>query len=189
MPHAFIVLSFMAFRLEATDALVSLSAKAVDADPKDEYAFNNRAYGYLLEGDLVRAEKDIDRSLAINADFHLALNNRGLLKIKRMDLDGALADVERSMTIDTTFPEAYLNRGYIHASRGDHIRAVADFTKAIELRPWLRLAFDARATSRKKLGKSKEAAADEAESRRLAAIIAEARKDPDVRAVLGLTTP
>lgn len=164
-------LSFIAFRLEDADGLIRISGKAIEKDPMNAMAFNNRAYGQILKGNFKEARLDLDKALQLEPQHTFATNNLALLAFHAGDLKRALALIRTVIDLDPEIPEAYLNRGYIFAAQKKHKEAVADFTKAITLRPWLRLAFVARASSLDQLGETVKATEDRVASQKLLEII------------------
>lgn len=73
------------------------------------------------------------------------------------------------MKLSPTQPLVYLSRGLALAAAGKHGEAIADFTRAIELKPELAKAYQARAASYEAQGSAADAQRDQKRAQELAA--------------------
>lgn len=129
---------------EDFECVIEESTAAIEIEPDDANAYNNRSYGYLRSNELDLAERDIDMALQLDSNHTLALNNRGLLRIKQGKFDLALKDVEKAQQNDASIPEIYLNKGLIFAGKKQYQKALEEFNKAIKMNSKLAVAYEER---------------------------------------------
>ena len=68
--------------------------KALELDPKDATAYNNRGFTYDNKGDYDKAIADYDAAIRLNPEYARAYNNRGFTYDKKGDYDRAIADYQ-----------------------------------------------------------------------------------------------
>ena len=107
--------------------------QAIDLDPEDAAAYNNRGLAYANKGDLERAIADYDQAIALDPEDAYAYNNRGVAYFLIGNHDQALADLGKAIEIDSGFASAYYLRGLVHGEIGERERAISDLEKSIEL--------------------------------------------------------
>lgn len=107
--------------------------EAVELDPKNSVAFNNRGYTYNVMEDYKNAIVDFEEAISLEENFAYALNNRGFAKIKLGLKDEGLKDLEKSITLDGTNSYCYLNFGVYHYDNGEYKKALEYYNKAKEL--------------------------------------------------------
>lgn len=155
------------FQREDFECLIEESAAAIEIDPDDAMAYNNRAYGYLRLNKLNLAEKDIDKALRLDSNHTLALNNRGLLLIKKGKFASALEFVEKAEKNDESIPEIYLNKGLIFAGKKEYKKALEEFNKAIRINPELAIVYEERSHIFKLLDEFDKAEADKLKAKEI----------------------
>ena len=67
--------------------------RALQIDPNDEHAYNNRGLALQSQGDLEAAVMDFDLAIRINPQFSAAQYNRAWAKYAQGDILGALFDL------------------------------------------------------------------------------------------------
>lgn len=107
--------------------------KAIELDPKNSVAFNNRGYTFNVMEDYESAIVDFEEAISLEENFAYALNNRGFAKIKLGLKDEGLKDLEKSMNLDGTNSYCYLNFGIYHYDNGEYEKALEYYNKAKEL--------------------------------------------------------
>jgi tetratricopeptide (TPR) repeat protein/SH3-like domain-containing protein len=139
------------------DEAIDAFTKALEEDPRNAEAFNQRGFAWFLKGDYDRATEDYTAAIEIDPRFADAYNNRGAARYEKGDYDGAIADYtlalkdvisylesESSQTpdnkprykdINPVFAKVYINRGSAWHHKGNYNRAVADYTTALEIQP------------------------------------------------------
>lgn len=89
------------------DAASADYARAIALNPKDLFAFNNRANILRDKGRLDEAIADYGRAIAIDPDYTAAYINRGLVHEKRGAKPLARADFEAALkTPDSKYPNS-----------------------------------------------------------------------------------
>jgi tetratricopeptide (TPR) repeat protein len=89
----------------------------------------------FLTGDLDKAIKGVDRSLAINPKVPKSHVLRGRILMERGDMEGAVASFKQALEIDPEFVDAVYYLGLVHERLNQHEQALAQYTRAAELDP------------------------------------------------------
>jgi tetratricopeptide (TPR) repeat protein len=109
--------------------------QAIELDPQNNVAYNNRGNVYYVQGILDSAMVDYDKSITLNPQYRLAYSNRANLKFKQKNFEGAIEDYNKIIELDPALFVAYNNRGDAKFLLKNYEGAIADFGKAIELEP------------------------------------------------------
>ena len=109
--------------------------QAIQLNPNDAEAYNNRGVTYGKKGDFDRAIDDFDKAIQLNSDSAEAYNNRGIAYSGKGDFDRAIADFGKAIDLNPDSANAYNNRGIAYSDKDDFDRAIADFNKAMGLNP------------------------------------------------------
>jgi len=116
-----------------SDRSIDNYTRAIQNDPNNASAYNNRAYAYFYKGNYDLAIADYTQAARINPNDAAAYNNRGVAYRNKGESEKAIADYTQAIRIDPNYAAAYNNRGYVYNNRGDHDRAIADYTQAIKI--------------------------------------------------------
>lgn len=103
--------------------------QAREKDPQYQY---NIGLFYLNSNNVDEAIKYLNRSLALNPRYHLALNALGLAQSMRGNLEEAVKLYLRCLEIVPTFSEARNNLGTVYQELGYIDQAEAAFSRVIE---------------------------------------------------------
>ncbi len=79
---------------------IDLYTKAIELEPKNALALNNRGYTYYTKKNFDQAIADLDRAIAAKPDYALAYNNRGDVYYDRKESDRALADYSQAIALE-----------------------------------------------------------------------------------------
>ena len=123
---------------------IALYNKAIELDPKQAMAFNNRGFAYYTKKDYDQALKDYDQAIALKPDFALAYNNRGDAYYQRKEYDRAQADYGKAIGLKPDYDLAYYNRGLTYHEQKNYDQAINDFNKAISLKANFAAAYNSR---------------------------------------------
>jgi len=126
---------------------IALYTKALELDPKNAVAYNNRGYIYYTQKDLDRALRDLDQAIALNPGFALAYHMRGDVYVDQKKYDEAIASYSRAIALKPDFAAAYNGRGNAFFRQQNFDQAIKDYTRTIELKPADRAAFSNRGTA------------------------------------------
>lgn len=179
------------FRNNDLDSALTLFNTALNLDPAYGEAFYARADIYTRRKDYDKALEDINYALRQEPDnvkFRLkrgetllaagkneeALKDLNALITKRETIDSIIQNSNSNSRapIDTDFvkqfdalrPQVYYVRGNILSALGNYGSAVGDYTKAIDVKPNYRDAFNKRGQAYAQLGNSAQAEADRAKA-------------------------
>lgn len=123
---------------------IAMYTKAIELDPKQALAFNNRGFAYYTKKNYDLALKDYDQAIALNPNFALAYNNRGDAYFQRKEYDRAQADYNKAIVLKTDYYLAYHNRGLTYYEQKNYDQAINDFNKAISLKANFAAAYNSR---------------------------------------------
>lgn len=118
-------------------------AAAIEADPRDADAYNNRCYLNILFGHYQEAIEDATSALALISTHLNALVNRGRAYQLLHRPEASAADLNAAILVATSKLESQSTPDYrVHHARGrayrllnQHLRAVDDLTTALVLCP------------------------------------------------------
>jgi len=109
--------------------------RAIELNPEDAVAYNNRGNAYDDKGNYKMAIRDYERAMELNPELAWAYNNRGLVYAKKGEYDLAIRDYDRAIELNPELAVAYNNRGIVYYSKGDYNLAIRDYDRAIDLNP------------------------------------------------------
>lgn len=92
-----------------------------------EIVYTNRANLHWLEGRMREASADVERALALNPAFALALHVRARIKGDEGDLDGARVDLDRAIQLEPRMIPAYAARAAVNLLAGRLQEAISDY--------------------------------------------------------------
>ena len=106
--------------------------RAVSLNANEPEILNNLAALYIDEGDYDEAILYLNRALAFNPNYALALINRGVARSKQKQYGRALADFTNA---EKLAPSAllYLNRALTEYAAGYYATAIDDFNNVLDL--------------------------------------------------------
>lgn len=168
--------------------------KAIELDPNNAEAYNDRGYlkvqkadkifvlrnnGHMKEkqDEVLRdAMADYTKALTLDSNCSHAFSNRGFLRKREQDLKGALEDFDAALKVNPSLCSTFLARGHTKELLGDLSGAMADYNEAIKLKPDFAAAYKNRSNLKENRDASvhdkKGAAKDIAEAIRLDSSIA-----------------
>ena len=123
--------------------------KALQIDPQDLEAIENRGAAKHQLGDYKGAIDDSDKALQINPQLATSYSNRGVSKYELKDYQGAIADFNKALEINPLYPNVFLSRGNVKKRLGDYQGAMSDYSKAIEIEPLYSDAYENRGILKK----------------------------------------
>ena len=121
--------------LGQTDKAIEAYSYAIELNPNNVTAYNNRGVAYGKKGKVDRAIEDLNTAIKLNPDYAKAYNNRGVVYGLKDDFDCAIADHNTAIKRKPNYAEAYNNRGIAYREKGDFDRAISDFNTAIKRKP------------------------------------------------------
>ena len=117
------------------DRTIEAYSYAIELNPNNVSAYNNRGIAYGKKGEVDRAIEDLNTAIKLNPDYVKAYNNRGVVYGLKGDFDRAIANHNTAIKRKPNYAEAYNNRGIAYREKGDFDRAISDFNTAIKRKP------------------------------------------------------
>ncbi len=96
-------------RLERIENITADYNKAIEIDPQDADAYNNRGFAKNKSGDYQGAIADFNKALAINPQDYAAYTNRGIAKRNLGDDRGGCADFKKAVSLGDQGTAQWLN--------------------------------------------------------------------------------
>lgn len=120
---------------ESVESRKSFLNKAIESDSASVYAYVERAYQNMQEGNYQQALADYDMAIKLETlDPDLWLN-RGFVREKLNDAAGAYSDYSRAIQLKENYTKAWLNRGNLLTKLGRLEEALEDYSVAITYEP------------------------------------------------------
>lgn len=135
--------------------------KAIHLQPKVAAYYINRALARFSQDNLRGAMADYDTALDIEPHNFLGHYNRGLLRAQVGDDNRAILDFDFVLNLEPDNVMALFNRALLLDNTGDYQGAIRDYTKVIDEFPNFWYGLESRAACYRKMGRIKEAEADE----------------------------
>jgi len=102
-------------------------------DPKNAFAYKNRADAYAATGQVDRAIADYGASVRLNPELVEVYHRRGWLWMAKNDFARAIADFNEALRRDPEYAAGYKGRGAAFSQTGEYAKAKADLVKAVQL--------------------------------------------------------
>ena len=109
--------------------------KAIELNPDDAIAYNNRGCAKVDLKDYTGAIEDYNKGIELKPDYANAYFNRGISKSNLNDYTGAIEDYNKAIQLNPDKDKAYRNRGDAKYNIQDYTGAIEDYNKAIQLNP------------------------------------------------------
>src|SRR5581483_5947752 len=113
------------------DKVIELAPNA----PGVEQVYGNRGAIRESKGDAKGALADVNKAIALNADYGDPYTTRGNIRSEQGDIKGALADYDKAILINPNDTPAYVGRGMIRYQQDDLDLALKDYDNVIRLEP------------------------------------------------------
>ena len=115
------------------DQAIADYTKALELNPKFDWAYYNRGNAYGKKGRHDRAIADYNKALEINPRFFLAYFNRGNAYEKKGRHARAIADYTKVIELNPRYAAAYNNRAIAYYHQKDYDKAWKGVLKAQSL--------------------------------------------------------
>jgi adenylate cyclase len=135
-----------------------IATRASAADPNEPLAWFALSLTAGLMKDERRSRAAVDKALALNPNYALALNSRGAFNLYSGQPEAAIADIEGAMRLDPGFTQQYLHYlGLAHLLIGNYETAATMFRERILLVPETDFSRSALVVALGHLGQTEEA--------------------------------
>ena len=112
------------------DRAIKAYSRALELNPRDAEAYNNRGIAYHRKREVDQAIKDYSKVMELNPGLAIAYNNRGVAHNSKGKVDGAIEDYNIAIGLNPDFVDAYYNRGEVWLRRREWEKAKADLITA-----------------------------------------------------------
>jgi len=109
--------------------------KAIELDPNNAAAYNNRGYAYYNLKEYDKAIRDYDRAIELNPNDAESYKDRGRAYIGLDEQIRAIMDFDKALELNPNNVAAYNNRGAAYDNLKEYDKAIRDYDRAIELDP------------------------------------------------------
>lgn len=137
-PEPYILQGQILAALKETSRAKDAIAKAVEIDPRNDFALIRLAMVQLDEKDVSGAEASLAKALELNPDAKWAWLWKGVIAMDfKKDSEAARACCDKALEIDPKFDMALYNRGWTYATgkEKDYGFARAEMKKALSVNP------------------------------------------------------
>ena len=138
--------------------------KSIELINTNSQAYYDRGRVFSKFGKDSLAILDFDKSIELNPRYAYAYMNRANSNLMLKKYDLAIPDYEKAIECNPELDLPYYNRGVCYYNKNDYNHALEDFTKAISMNQSVPQYFQYRALTYTALGKTAEAAADDAKA-------------------------
>jgi tetratricopeptide (TPR) repeat protein len=109
--------------------------KAIELDPKNVTAFENRGTLFVRSGKPDRAIEDYNEAIRLDPHYAQAYADRGVAYYVKGDHARAIDNYSEAIRLDPKHAVSYSNRAAAYKKAGRNDRAIADESEAIKLDP------------------------------------------------------
>ncbi len=141
--------------------------RAIESDSTSVYAYVERAFQFIEQGDYNSALRDYNSALRLKPDDPDLWLNRGYVYERLNKNAEAYSDYSKAIDLQEDFAKAWLNRGNVLNKIGKPAEAVEDYSAALTFAPDYAAAYYNRAVAREKMKQRTEACSDLAMAERL----------------------
>ena len=114
------------------DEIMQNCNKAIQLNPKDAEAYNNRGILKIQSNAIEEAISDFNIAIELKPDYYEAYFNKGIIHFESNKYE-AIKDFSNSIQFNPNFAEAYFYRGMLYFNISDNINAFYDMYKACAL--------------------------------------------------------
>ena len=109
--------------------------KAIELNPKDAVAYNNRGAAYGQAGNYKQQIEDCNKAIELNSKDAVAYNNRGVAYGELGNYEQEIEDCSKAIELNPKLAVAYYHRGIAYQKLGNRKQATKDKNKAYALNP------------------------------------------------------
>ena len=142
------------------ETAIKAYSQALELNPRDVDAYNNRGAAYESNGDFNLAIQDFNMAKRLKPDYAIVYYNCGVVYGKKGMLDIAIQNYSTAIKLNPDYAEAYSNRANVYSRQRKFDQAMADYKVAIQLIPDLAEIYYSRAVTRVDKGEVDEAIND-----------------------------
>ena len=131
----YVDMGFKAWEAQKYSEAIDYYNRAIELDPKNSGAYDNRGNSYRDQGNWIQAIQDYDKAIELNPQNSWAYANRGFTYYLQGNFEKALSDCSKAIEIYPKNAWAYITCGNIYKAQGKINQTMTSFNKAIDLNP------------------------------------------------------
>ena len=140
----YVDMGFKAWEAQKYSEAIDYYNRAIELDPKNSGAYDNRGNAYRDQGNWTQAINDYDKAIELDQRNSWAYANRGFTYHLQGNFEKAMSDCNKAIEINPKNSWAYICRGIAYRDQENLTQSMNDFNKAIELDPKNSGAYDNR---------------------------------------------
>jgi TonB family protein len=117
------------------DESIAQFSRAIELNPRDDWALANRGMDYVWKQDAEHARADLDAAYALNSRNYVVFHGRATLAQQSQDLPAAVTAYSAALQIDPQDLWALRQRAAAHWRLGEDALALADANNLVQQRP------------------------------------------------------
>lgn len=122
-------------RLGQIDGAIEAYSLAIELNPCDADAYNNRGIAHDSKSEYGLAIKDFNQAMQLKPGDSAPHNNRGTTYLDIDEVEPAIQDFNHAIRLNPNEDKTYNNRGIAYHKQGNYNLAIKDFNHAVGLRP------------------------------------------------------
>jgi tetratricopeptide (TPR) repeat protein len=119
------------------DGAIADYSKAIELNPADPDAYDNRGVARLRKGDLDKAIADFNSAIELDPGRSIPYSGRGIARMRQGDSKAAIADFNKAVELDPNNIDARGNRWFLLYKDGRLDEALQDINKIVDHDPKL----------------------------------------------------
>lgn len=123
----------MALAETNTEKKIEYYSKAIQLDPKDADAYNNRGVAKNNLGRYAEAIADFDKAIELNSKSANAYSHRGFSKHRLGHSIEGLIDLDIAIQLKSNYAAGYNRRGKVKFDLEQYVEAIADYDEAVKI--------------------------------------------------------
>ena len=144
-----------------------LFTEAIELNPENFLAWNNRGWAYAEQREYKRAMEDFNKAIELNANSEFPYLGRGWVYNQQKKFAEAVKEYSKAIELNPKYAISWNNRGAAKSWLNQMREAVADYNKAVELNPSYAKAYENRGKAYSALGDYEKSAEDRQRSEQL----------------------
>jgi tetratricopeptide (TPR) repeat protein len=134
-PEVHTKLSYILYRLEASDRALNEAKAALAQNPEDAEAYKNAGLALEQAGKFAAAAAEFKEALRIKPDYTPVHYDLGILFHDSGDYDNAIVEYKKAIALDPNSADAHSNLGVTYKTKGDIGSAIHEYNEAKRLNP------------------------------------------------------
>ncbi|NSW46542.1 MAG: tetratricopeptide repeat protein [Bacteroidales bacterium] len=123
------------YKMRNLDSAIVFCQKAIQLNNYYADAYHTLGWIYLLKGDIIESEKNIQKAIELDASMPLPYNSLGYIALLKNDVNKAIEYYTQALKMDSSLGEVYKNRAWAYYQNKNFILALSDYNKVLKMTP------------------------------------------------------